>query len=63
MTTKRYAPAEVQAALAETERMTFTPHSQIVLAAEVLALRRLILQVSAELDTEADTIVGAIAKG
>lgn len=36
---KRYLTADVTAALRETDNNTFTPHSQIVLAAEVHALR------------------------
>lgn len=39
MTARRYTRSEVDAALTETERNATTPHGQIVLAAEVLALR------------------------
>lgn len=36
---KRYSTSEVADALHDTANNTFTPHSQIVLAAEVCALR------------------------
>lgn len=44
MSTHRYSPEEVRDALAATERGTYTPHSQIVLAAEVLAIRAALLE-------------------
>ena len=37
--TRRYSRDEVDRALEETERLSTTPHGQIVLACEVLALR------------------------
>jgi hypothetical protein len=56
--TQRYDPSEVCEALLWTARSVFTPHEQLVLAAEVRALRQ-------ELETERMRLaaVGVVAHG
>lgn len=56
--TRRYAQSEVDESIAQVERGVFTPHAQIVLAAEVLVLRALV----AELRVAAGALVEHIER-